>query len=100
MSIATRASQFLAEPHGQVSAVVPAGEHIGETAAQQARPVDRVFDAKRGNDAKVGKEVVRMVARKSVHIAATEIDTANQLATMHEWDHRDAINIHCPGQMS
>ena len=74
----------------QVSAVVPAGQHIGESAAPQPRPVHRIFDAEGRDHAEACKKVARVLRGKAIHVGAAEIDAADQLVAAAERYHRDA----------
>ena len=71
---AARTPQLLLESHLQVTAIVPAGQHIGETAAQKARAVQDVFDAIGSNQAQVLQEIAGMMPGKTIGIVAAEID--------------------------
>ena len=77
---ALRAGQLLAQPRVQVTAVVEAGEEVSETAAQQARAVDRVLDADRGHESQVREEVARQLRGEALRIAAGEHQHAIELA--------------------
>ena len=55
------ARQLFAQPVVEVAPVVPAGEEVGDPAAQQARAVHRVFEADGDDDAQVRQEIRRQV---------------------------------------
>ena len=60
-----RARQLLLEARVEITAVVPAGEEVRESAADQARPVDRVLDRERRDDTEVREKVGRKVTREA-----------------------------------
>ena len=55
------ARQFLAQPVVEVAPVVPAGEEVRDTAAQQARAIDGVLEADRDDDAEVREKIRRQI---------------------------------------
>ena len=67
-----RARQFLFQALLQVAPVVPAGQEIGDSGAQQPRAVDRIFDADGGDRAQMREKIRAMMARESRRIAAAE----------------------------
>ncbi len=85
------ASQLLVQPHLEVPAVVPAGQYVGKTAAQQPRPVDGVIDAGRRDDPEVCEKIDSVLARVSLRISAAEVDAADQPLVPCQRDHCDAF---------
>ncbi len=55
------------------------------------RPVDRILNTKRCDNAKVLKKIARVVARESRCFPAAEVDAAKQLAAMLQRNHRNAF---------
>src|SRR5579862_36484 len=56
----------------QITAVMKAGEEIGQAAAQQPRAVHRVLDAYRRHQPQVREEIARQVLGKAKRVAARE----------------------------
>ena len=56
---------------------MPTGQEIRDPAAQQARPVDRVFDADRDDHPKMSEKIRGQVACESLWIEAAEGDDSD-----------------------
>ena len=90
-----RAGEFFLQAHLQVTAVVPPGQNVGEARAQEPGTVHDVLDAVGGNDAEMRKEITGMPLRVAVGVVTAEVQAANQLATVLQWQDRDGREAWC-----
>ena len=86
--------QLFAQPIVEITPVVPAGQEIRDTAAQQARTVDRVFEADRHDHPKMREKIRGQVACESPWIEAAEGDDPDCAVVARQRDQGDAA----PGQ--
>ncbi len=76
---------------------MPPGQYISETTTQQTRPIDHILDTKGRNDPEVREEISRMRSRESLLILASQVDAAEQLLPVSQWDHRNTRKPGRPG---
>jgi hypothetical protein len=62
----------------QIAAVVPTGQHVRETAADEPRAVHGAFERERGDDRKVMEKLRAERRLESFALAATEIQATDQ----------------------
>src|SRR6266403_6071238 len=69
---ALRTRQLFLEALLQIAPIVPTGQKIGDPRAQQARAIDRIFDAHGGDRTQVREEIRSVMTREARGIAAAE----------------------------
>ena len=88
-----RARQLFLQALLQIAAVVPSGQEIGDAGAQQARPVDGIFDADGGDRAQMREKIGAVVPREAGGVAAAETQRTGRAVLARQRHQRGALEI-------
>src|SRR5258708_4829517 len=88
-----RARQIFLESFLQIASIVPTRQEIGDPCAQQARAIDRVFDAHGGDRAQVREKIRSVMTRESRGIAAAEAQRAGCAVLARERHQGGALQV-------